>query len=333
LDTLARLAEADISFYAIVGNHERKLDEQWLDLIDRFDLVHHLDETPTLLNDEVALYGIDAIRAPAWDSYDFSLGEPPAAADATIVCMHHLFEELVPPQIANYELAEVIDRLNITPTAIALGDYHGYVEETVDGVKAFYPGSTERCSTQESAPRGVLLLDIDGDDIELRRRTLETPPAQAPRDLLQVPIQFGDTDGLGLVEQRLEEATSPDESLAEKLVVAELHGNETTVSQRDVYELIDSRGAAVVHVRDKRRAAVDIEFEAGDTDVADIEALVDETVSELDLQPASVRVEQLVRATDSTRDASVRSKVDTILDEERASKFEDVAKDQPEGDA
>lgn len=98
LDTLAKLNDAGIPFYGIVGNHERKLDEQWLDLIDRFDLVHHLDETLVLVNDDVALYGVDAIRAPSWNTYEFELAEPPASADVTIVAMHHLFEELVPPQ-------------------------------------------------------------------------------------------------------------------------------------------------------------------------------------------------------------------------------------------
>jgi len=177
------------------------------------------------------------------------------------------------------------------------------------------------------------MLEITDGDLELRRHTLETPPGQAPRDLLQLPIQFGEDDGIGFVEQRLEEATGPDESLDEKLVVADLHGSETTVTQRDVYELIDSRGAAVVQVRDKRRASVDIEFEAGETDVADIESLVDETVSELNLEPASVRVEQLVRATDSTGNSSVRDEVDAILEDERASKFDEVADAQSGGDA
>ncbi|WP_435124302.1 metallophosphoesterase [Halobaculum sp. D14] len=328
LDTLAKLNDAGIPFYGIVGNHERKLDEQWLDLIDRFDLVHHLDETPTLMNDDVALYGIDAIRAPSWNTYEFDLEDPPASADVTIVCMHHLFEELVPPQQANYELQEVIDQLNITPTAIALGDYHGYTEETVDGVQAFYPGSTERCSTKESAPRGVLLLEAEAGDLEIRRRTLDTPAGEAPRDFLQVPVQFGEQDGLGFVEQRLEEALGPDETLDEQLVVVELHGDDTTVSQRDVYELVASRGAGVVHVQDKRRASVDLDFEGGETDVADIQSLIDETISELDIQPTSSRIEEVVRATDATKDSHIRNDVEEILEEEREARFDDIEEDQ-----
>jgi DNA repair exonuclease SbcCD nuclease subunit len=334
LDTLAKLNDAGIPFYGIVGNHERKLDEQWLDLIDRFDLVHHLDETPVLVNNDVALYGIDAIRAPSWNTYEFELEEPPTSADVTIVCMHHLFEELVPPQQANYELQEVIDRLNITPTAIALGDYHGYTEETVDSVQAFYPGSTERCSTKESAPRGVLMIEVEDSDLEIRRRTLDTPTGEAPRDFLQVPVQFGEQDGIGLVEQRLDEALGPQETLDEQLVVIELHGDDTTVSQRDVYELVDSRGAGVIHVQDKRRASVDLDFEGGETDVADIQSLIDETISELDIKPTSSRIEEVVRATDATKESHVRNDIAEILEEEREAQFDDIEDgQQTEGDA
>ena len=328
LDTLAKLNDAGIPFYGIVGNHERKLDEQWLDLINRFDLVHHLDETSVLVNDDVALYGIDAIRAPSWKSYEFELSEPPASADVTIVCMHHLFEELVPPQQANYELQEVIDRLNITPTAIALGDYHGYTEETVDGVQAFYPGSTERCSTRESTPRGVLMLEVESGNLTIRRHTLDTPAGEAPREFLQVPVQFGEQDGLELVDQRLDEALGTDKDLDEQLVVVQLHGNNTTVSQRDVYELVDSRGAGVVHVQDKRRASIDHEFEGGETDVAEIQSLIDETISELDIEPTSSRIEEVIRATDATKDSHVRNDVGAILEEERDEQFDSIEDEQ-----
>jgi DNA repair exonuclease SbcCD nuclease subunit len=334
LDILAKLNDADIPFYGIVGNHERKLDEQWLDLISRFDLVHHLDESPTLVNGDVALYGIDAIRAPSWNAYDFTLDQPPDAAQVSIVCMHHLFEELVPPQQANYELEEVIDRLNFKPTAIATGDHHGYVEEKIAGVQAFYPGSTERCSTRESAPRGVLLLEIEDGALEIRRRTLDTPAGQAPREFLTVPVLFGETDGVSLVDQRIDEALGPDDTIDENVVVVQLHGDDTRVSQRDVYELVASRGASVVHVQDKRRATIDHDFEGRETDVADIQSLIDETISELDLQPTSSRIDEVVRATDATKDSHVRNDVDEILKEEREARFDDTEDDQQKaGDA
>lgn len=324
LTILSKLDQEGIPFYAIVGNHERKLDEQWLDLFEGIGVVERLDTSPTRVGDAVALYGIDAIRAPSWNTYDFSLEKPPDDVDITILCLHHLFEELVPPQKANYVLSQVINRLNYTPTAVALGDYHGYEETTVEGVQAFYPGSTERCSTNEVGHRGVLLLEVEDGELTTRRRQLDTPADEAPRKFLQVPIQFGEDDGLSLVGDRLDEATPAGETLEEKVLVVQLHGKDVGVSQRDVYELSEERGAAVIHVQDKRQAEVDVEFDVDEADVSDINSMIDDRLGELDLAETSVGIEEVVRATDGTADSNVRDEVNDLLEEARANRFDDV---------
>jgi len=334
LTILSKLDQEGIPFYAIVGNHERKLNEQWLDLFEGIGVVERLDTSPTRVGDAVALYGIDAIRAPSWNTYDFSLEEPPDDVDITILCLHHLFEELVPPQKANYVLSQVIDRLNYTPTAVALGDYHGYEETTVEGVQAFYPGSTERCSTNEVGHRGVLLLEVEDGELTTRRRRLDTPADEAPRKFLQVPIQFGEDDGLSLVSDRLDEATPAGETLEEKVLVVQLHGKDVGVSQRDVYELSEERGAAVIHVQDKRQAEVDVEFDVDEADVSDINSMIDDRLDELDLAETSVGIEEVVRATDGTADSNVRDEVNDLLEEARTNRFDDVDQEVTmEGDA
>jgi len=334
LAILSKLDQEGIPFYAIVGNHERKLNKQWLDLFEGIGVVERLDTSPTRVGDAVALYGIDAIRTPSWNTYDFSLEEPPDDVDITILCLHHLFEELVPPQKANYVLSQVIDRLNYTPTAVALGDYHGYEETTVEGVQAFYPGSTERCSTNEVGHRGVLLLEVEDGELTTRRRRLDTPADEAPRKFLQVPIQFGEDDGLSLVSDRLDEATPAGETLEEKVLVVQLHGKDVGVSQRDVYELSEERGAAVIHVQDKRQAEVDVEFDVDEADVSDINSMIDDRLDELDLAETSVGIEEVVRATDGTADSNVRDEVNDLLEEARANRFDDVDQEVTmEGDA
>jgi DNA repair exonuclease SbcCD nuclease subunit len=66
IEILRKLADEDIPFYGIVGNHDRKMDQQWLDLIRETGTAKRLDQTPTMVNDDVALYGIDAVTKPAW---------------------------------------------------------------------------------------------------------------------------------------------------------------------------------------------------------------------------------------------------------------------------
>ncbi len=80
IDILERLREADIPFYGIVGNHERKMDDQYLDLINKTRTAERLDRNPRLVNGEVALYGIDAVTKPAWHAEDFELEAPPEDA-------------------------------------------------------------------------------------------------------------------------------------------------------------------------------------------------------------------------------------------------------------
>jgi len=86
-DALRPLEDREIPFYGIVGNHERKNDEQWLDLLKRTSAATRLGKTPTMVGD-VALYGIDAVRPSVWDNIDWQLQEPPDDAAWTILCMH-----------------------------------------------------------------------------------------------------------------------------------------------------------------------------------------------------------------------------------------------------
>ncbi len=77
IDILRTAADEGIPFYGIVGNHDRKIDDQWLDLIEQTTAAR-LDTSPTMVNDDVALYGIDAVPTPA-ESAGF---EPPPNEDA-----------------------------------------------------------------------------------------------------------------------------------------------------------------------------------------------------------------------------------------------------------
>lgn len=328
LDALSVLTGAGIPFYAIVGNHERKLSEQWLDLIERFDLVKRLDTAPTYLSDDVevtedlALYGIDAIRAPSWDDFDFAL-EPAREGVPTLLCMHELFTPLVPSHRGDpYELDAVLDRLNFAPDAIALGDYHGQVTETVRGVKAFYPGSTERCSIEETRERAVLLLDVTDGEITVERRPLDTPIGTAPREFVPVTVEFGEDDGIGYVAQRIEEALDADTTLADTVAVVSLHGKTVPVTARDVREFLDTRGVAVAHVIDRRNPAIDLDTTTDEESVADVTTLLDETVAELDMSDTGNRIEELVRD-ESVADAAVRDRVAGVVTEERKRRFEE----------
>jgi exonuclease SbcD len=302
LDTIRRLADAEIPFHAIVGNHERKREEQWMDIVKRFGNTTRLTRTPTVVtdddgNDPVSLYGIDAIRAPAWENADFTLDSCPDG-HVSILCMHELLEPLVPPYRGDpYDIeTAVLDRLNFLPDGLALGDYHSTTQVEKRGVKAFYPGATERCTVAETGNPSVYVLEVEDSDLSLRTRTIEsTDRENVPRDFLVVPVEFEDGHGIEFVNERLHEEAGTDD-LTEKVVVVRLRGADVPVSASDVYDLLAGR-VAVSRVDDKRVVEAEFDFEFDEDDGEnDIGQMLDESVSELDLSPLTAEADDLVRS-------------------------------------
>ena len=301
LDAVSRLESEDIPFLAIVGNHERKRDEQWMDIVKRFGNTVRLSASPTLVAEEgganpVNVFGFDAVRNPAWDSYDFSLEEPEDEDAVNLLCMHELFEPLVPPHKGEpYHLDEFLDRLNFLPDGLALGDFHSTCNTEVNGVKAFYPGATERTKVSESSAPCVYVLEIADRDIQLRTRTIESAGRDnVPRDFLVVNIEFEEGHGIDHVERRIDEEAGG-EDIAEKVVVVRLRGVDVPVTTNDVYSLLSQREVPVPNVDDRRQVDGDFDFEFDEEDIDDIDEMIEEQLSDLTLSSLSAEAEDLVR--------------------------------------
>lgn len=65
IQTLRKLNEADIPFYGIVENHDRKIDEQWLNLIRETGTAERLSREPTMVGGDVAVCGINSVTKPS----------------------------------------------------------------------------------------------------------------------------------------------------------------------------------------------------------------------------------------------------------------------------
>ncbi len=317
-EVLRRLADTDIPFYTIVGNHERKMETQFVDLYERSEVATRLDTTPTSVNDEVALYGIDAVRSRSWETTDFSLTPPEFGDDVyRLVCMHQLFAPPIEDEfIAEYELEPVIDRFDIDVDALALGDYHEWTSATVDGVEAFYPGSTERCSKSERAPRAVNLMTIDpgsNSPLSRRRLTLDT------REFVQIEIEFGRGDSINAVEQKLNEY----DSLEEKVVIVELDGADVPVTNRQIHDRLQSRNVTVSKVDDNRTLS---EFDDADlpdaTEVQDIESAIDDALDDDEFTGIARGIEDIVRDDSDIAKSNIEDEVESLLETARTDRFE-----------
>lgn len=310
LDILQELADHDIPFLGVVGNHERKMDVQYLDLIEKAGVAERLDRSPRVINDDVAIYGIDAVTKPAWHATDFTL-EPPPADQYTILCMHQLLEPPVPSLFAEHETEAVLERLDIELDALALGDYHEGEGTIVDGTKVWYAGSTERCGRGERSPRTVSLLEIESGTMTRTERELDVRP------FLDIEVPFAEGDGRQFLEDVLDRR-----AIEGRVVFVEVTGAPTSVSARDVRELVLDRGAIVCRVDDQRDG---LGFDADEIDIDAVDSagtLIESKLAERNLSEVAVEIEQQVR-TGSVTKHNFDDETEKLLEERQATAFDE----------
>jgi len=312
IEILRKLADEDIPFYGIVGNHDRKMDQQWLDLIRETGTAKRLDQTPTMVNDEVALYGIDAVTKPAWHAADFTLEEPSNSDAFRLLGLHQLFEPLVPEFYADHDLTEVLERVDIEIDALALGDYHKTESKIVDGVPAWYAGSTERCATDEIEPRTVSLLEIEDGDLERRELELDS------REFESIRIDFDDGDSHGYARDELDR-----HQLDDKVAIVTLTGERTPVTSSDVYDMAIDKGAAVCKVDDNRgRRQLDLE-DGPQGDIQSADKLIEEKLADQNLSDIATDVEERVRTDDDLAQTSIDDTMEELIKEAQANAFDE----------
>lgn len=312
INVLRKLENEDIPFYGIVGNHDRKMDEQWLDLIRETGTATRLDKTPTIVNDDVAVYGIDAVTKPAWHSTDFTLTEPSNPDAFRLVCLHQLFEPLVPEFYADHHLEEVLDRVEIDVDAIALGDYHQTESGIVDGVPAWYAGSTERCAIDEDDPRTVSLLEVENGEFDRRQLELDT------REFVPISIEFDEEDSHGYARDQLNQ-----HQLDEKVAIITLTGERTPVTSSDVYDMAIDQGAAVCRVDDSRGRRRPEGENGPNGDIQSVDKLIEEKLADQNLSDVALTVEDRVRNDDDVAQTRLDDTIETLIEEQQAEAFDE----------
>jgi len=275
-----------------------------------------------MVNDDVALYGIDAVTKPAWHAADFTLEEPPDPDAFRLLGLHQLFEPLVPEFYADHDLADVLDRVGIDLSALALGDYHKTESRIVDGIPAWYAGSTERCATDEIEPRTVSLLEIEDGDLERRELELDT------REFESIRIEFDDGDSHGYARDELDR-----HQLDDKVAIVTLTGERTPVTSSDVYDMAIDNGAAVCKVDDNRgRRQLDLEDEPqGEIQSAD--KLIEEKLADQNLSEIATDVEARVRTDDDLAQTAIDDTMEEFIKEAQVDAFDEGLTEASSNDA
>lgn len=301
---LRRLADADVPFLAIVGNHEATRGGQWLDLLERLDLATRLGDDPEYVGD-VAFYGLDHVPRSRRDDLEYAF----AGHDATHAALvaHGLFR---PFPHGDWDAAEVLCASSVAFDAMLLGDNHAPDTREVEGAWVTYCGSTERASADERQGRGYNLVTFDADaastasrdegagapaSVDVRRRSLET------RSFAFVSVDLAPGEGVERVREQVRQ-----HDLDEAVVVVEVTGDGEAVTPAEIESFALDQGALVARVTDRRELAepdADLSVSFADPDDA-----VRERVAEMGLSPVALDVDETIRAS-KTADTNVREEV------------------------
>jgi DNA repair exonuclease SbcCD nuclease subunit len=298
LAALRTLAEADIPFLAVVGNHESTRGGQWLDLFENLGLATRLGAEPYRL-DDVAVYGLDHVPQSRRDDLDYDF-EPHDAAHAVLVS-HGLFTPFVH---GNWDTETVLSESTVDFDALLLGDNHTPDTTKVADTWVTYCGSTERASASEVDDRGYNIVEFD-DDVDIRRRSLDT------REFAFVSVDLGAGEGIERVREQVRQY-----DLDDAVAIVEITGAGDPVTPASVEEFAAEAGALIARVTDRREieeAEADLKISFADPDDA-----VRERVREMGLSTAARDVDETVRAS-KVADSNVREEVQTRVSDLLAS--------------
>ncbi len=314
VEILRTLADAEIPFLAVVGNHEGKRDAQWLDLFADLGLATRLDERPHVI-DDVAFYGLDFVPRSRREALEYEFAPVPDEADHAALVSHGLFE---PFAHADWDTDRLLSESTVDFDAVLLGDNHTPDTAEVQDTWVTYCGSTERASASEREARGYNVVDFT-DEVAIRRRGLD-----ATREFVFVDVELADGEGLDRVQERVREY-----DLDDAVVIVTIEGDGEPITPATVEELASDRGALVARVNDRR----DLPDDAEDVSVsfADPDAAVRERVRELGLSDAARSIDETVRngeLPDSNVRDTVESRVRNLLEDDRAA-FDPAADREP----
>jgi DNA repair exonuclease SbcCD nuclease subunit len=287
IEVLRDLRAADIPFLAVVGNHERTRDQQWLDLFSTLDLAIRLGADPTVIGD-TAFYGLDFVPRSKRDDLDYEF-DPHDAEHAALVS-HGLFE---PFPHADWDTEELLRASNVDFDALLLGDNHAPDRAEVGGTWVTYCGSTERADASEREARGYNIVTFD-DGVSIRRRGLDTRP------FVTLDLELSDGEGAEYVRERVREA-----DVTDAVVIVTIEGGGGEVPAARIEEFATERGALLARVNDRREFDAE---EVPEVRFADPDDAVRERLREMGPSEAALGIDETVRD-DTVADSNVRDRV------------------------
>ena len=146
-DGLENLATNGIPFYFIYGNHEREAGQLVMDTFVDDGLAAHLGPRYELINDAVALYGVD-FRSK-WTNSVLEL-EPASEGVATILCLHQSISPFTLTQKPDCDLEQIHDSCPVPIDVVVNGHVHTRIEEQVGDLRGISGGATAQLGSDSN---------------------------------------------------------------------------------------------------------------------------------------------------------------------------------------
>ncbi len=310
IDTVDELAASGIPFYGIVGDNDRKRDEEWLDVVvEQSDHAARLGTDPYIVGD-VALYGIDAIRRKQWDDETFAL-TPPADHRRAILCMHQGLAPLAPPDRRDHHVEDVLKRTPFELDGLALGHIHEYDTATVQDTNVWYAGSTERYKrSMADKPRTVALVEVSDGAIDTTPVEVDGPPFEA------FSIEFDEQDTDQYARDQLAER-----DLSGAIASIRIRGAQNGTTALDVERMARDEGVVACDVDDRREVTSADSADEPVQDVRSLDGAVDDELTDRDLGETVVAIDGEIRDTDST--SGFDDEIESFVEKEVEERFGD----------
>lgn len=170
LTALNKLSNNGIPFFSVLGNHDGGKGSQWVDVFERAERATHLGFDPTMLNDSVALYGLDYIPKTKrkYTTYGFT---PTEEETTNILVAHGSFSEIA---YGKWRLTDVFEDSRVEFDYVLLGDEHNFKREDVNNIPIMYSGSTERTAVDQIEERTFTQINLGKNEFDYNRIPLNT---------------------------------------------------------------------------------------------------------------------------------------------------------------
>lgn len=266
---LKKLSKKKIPFLCIVGNHEMKQNNQWIDLFQQMNLCIRLTSNPYKLskNDlNINIYGLDNISIYKYNNIKFeNFFTNDDSSNYSILVMHQLLSPIVSGN-TQFSYLDFLNKFTIDFDILLLGDYHKYEDKTLEyfslvskknkTCRITYSGSTERCSISELEQRYYNIISFFEDSILITKKPLNT------RDFILLKEDCSnEINSNSLYEKIIRTIDTHEKEIENSVVFLELIGNsDLLLNLNNIYEYILNKKAIVGKIIDNRNNKQKIEI-------------------------------------------------------------------------